>query len=268
MSYAQGFYVDANFVIYVADSDNHRIQQWLPNGTDGTTVAGTTAVSGSNGSLLDYPRAVYGDSQGNLYIGDNYGIIIWPLGASAGSRVASSTGLNSINAIYVDNNGSIYASTGWDCSIRMWTSATATSIIVAGSNGCGYASSQLYYIYGFTVDPSNNIIYIANYQAHTIVAWRIGATNGTIVAGRKSIYGTTDYLLRYPNDVQRDVYGNLYVSDSSNNRILLFCQNPPSTNARIIAGSQFSYPYKIALDSNMNLYVSMDDRVLKFIRIV
>ena len=255
LSNPQGLYVDANFAIYVADYSNHRIQQWLPNATEGMTVAGVTGVWGSNNSLLSYPRAVHGNSQRNLYIGDDYGIIVWPLGASVGSRITGFTSLGSISSVYADNNGYIYVSTWWDCAVRMWTPASATSVIVAGGNGCGYGSSQLYSVSGFTVDPLTNIIYIANGNAHTIVAWPVGAANGTIVAGRNLTFGTTDYLLNYARDVQRDSYGNLYVADSNNNRVLLFCQNPPSTNARIIAGSGFWYPYKIAVDSDLNVYV-------------
>lgn len=268
LSDAQGLYVDANFTIYVADSSNHRIQQWLPNATEGTTVAGVTGVSGSNNSLLYYPRAIHGNLQRNLYIADNYGVIVWPLGASTGSRITGFTSFGSVNSVYADNNGYIYASSTWDCTVRMWIPANATTIVVAGGNGCGYASSQLYYVYGFTVAPATNIIYIANSNAHTIVAWPVGSENGTIVAGRNSTLGTMNYLLSYPMDVQRDSYGNLYVADSNNNRILLFCQNPPSTNAQIIAGSGFWYPYKIAVDSDLNVYVASYNQVFKFTRFV
>ncbi len=268
--YPQGLYVDSNNTIYVADSGNHRIQQWFPNAVSGNTVIGVTGVSGSNGSLLDYPTAVYGDTQQRLYVGDNNGIRVWSLGASIGYPLPGSSGIGSIYGIFVDQNGNIYASISLNCAVRMWTPTATSSTLVAGGTGCGLLSSQLYYPYGLFVDSSTSTIFISNSDAETIVSWPIGATTSTIIAGQTSISGTDDFLLNNPYDVKCDPYGNLYVADTNNNRILLFCQNPPSTSGRIIAGYQLSYPSGIALDSNLNLYVlsQSNDQVQKFTRIV
>jgi hypothetical protein len=96
----------------------------------------------------------------------------------------------------------------------MWTPTATASTVVAGGTGCGFASSQLYYAYGFTVNSQTNTIYAASYNAYTIVAWPIGGTSGTIVAGINSTYGSTDFLLNHPTDIKSDPYGNLYVVDS------------------------------------------------------
>jgi len=265
-----GVYVDSNNTIYVADYSNHRIQQWFPNAVSGNTVIGVTGVSGSNGSLLNYPIAVYGDTQQRLYVGDSNGIRVWSLGASVGYPLPGSSGIGPINGIFVDKNGNIYASALSSCAVRMWTPTGTASTLVAGGTGCGPSSSQLYDPYGLSVDSSTSTIFISNWNVQTIVSWPIGATNGTIIAGQNSISGTDAFLLKYPCDVKLDPYGNLYVADSGNNRILLFCQNPSSTSATIIAGYQLSYPQSIALDSNLNLYVSSagNSQVQKFTRIV
>ncbi len=262
--------MDRNSTIYVADTNNHRVQQWLPNATAGITVAGVTGVMGSNGSLLTYPRAVYGDTQQSLYIADNYGISVWPLGTSVGTRVPGSTGFSNIYALFVDNDSNLYATNYLDCSVRMWTPTATASTIVAGGNGCGFSSSQLYYNYGMTVDSLARTIYVANSNARTVIAWPIGSSVGTIVAGWNNTYGTADFLLNFPRDVKRDHCGNLYVSDSGNNRVLFFCQNSPTMNGRIIAGYQANYPTSIALDSNLNLYVLelYDYTVKKYTRVV
>lgn len=63
--------VDAEKTLYIADTFNHRIQQWKANDTKGTTVAGQS--NGSEGYGLDslcYPSAVLVDSIGNLYVND------------------------------------------------------------------------------------------------------------------------------------------------------------------------------------------------------
>lgn len=263
-------YVDSNNAIYVADSSNHRVQKWQPNAVSGTTVAGTTGVSGSNNSLLSYPTMIYVDSQQSLYIADYYGISIWSSGASVGTRLSGFSSFYYIYGMYVDKNGNIYTTSYLDCTVRMWTPTATASTIVAGGNGCGASSSQLYPPYGLTVDSSTNTIYIANSNAHTIVAWSIGDAVGTIVAGVNSTYGAVDVFLHGPRDIKRDQYNNLYVADSYNNRIVLFCQNPPTTTGRIIAGYQLSNPSTIALDSNLNLYVYNQNlyQVQKYTRII
>jgi DNA-binding beta-propeller fold protein YncE len=58
--------------IYVADTSNHRIQFFLADRMNGSTIVGVTAVAGSNASHLRYPFTVAVDSQLNLYVSDTY----------------------------------------------------------------------------------------------------------------------------------------------------------------------------------------------------
>jgi hypothetical protein len=271
LNYPYSVYVDSNNAIYVADTNNQRIQQWLPNAIDGTTVAGVTGTCLSGGRGLCSPRSIYGDSQQNLYIGDNNGIYLWPLGSSNGTLIngSSTTTLNYIYGVFVDKSGNLYAGVSLSSSVLMWT-PTLSGAIVAGGNGWGYSSSQLYYPYGLSVDSSTNTIYIANIFTNTIVAWQSGASTGTTIAGRNMTTGGGSSLLRNPYDVKGDSNGNLYVSDSGNNRLLLFCQNPPSTTAITIADTGLNSPMGIALDSGLNVYVAdyENHRIQKFSRIV
>lgn len=58
--------------LYVADRYNHRIQFFLANQMNATTIAGVTSSLGSNETLLNEPIAVSLDSQLNLYVADLY----------------------------------------------------------------------------------------------------------------------------------------------------------------------------------------------------
>jgi sugar lactone lactonase YvrE len=263
-------YVDSNNAIYVADFNNNRIQQWLPNAVTGTTVAGQTGICGSGGGLLCNPSRIYGDSQQTLYIADTNGIYLWPSGSSVGTLINGSSTVGSFYGIFVDNNRNVYASVSSGYSVIMWTPTTSTITTVAGGNGAGYTLSNLYVPYGLTVDSSTDIIYVSNTNLHTIVAWKSGATNGTIVAGRNGTTGGGSYLLRNPRDVKRDSNGNLYVVDTGNNRALLFCQNPPNETAITIVDTNLNAPQSIALDSNLNVYIAdyNNHRIQKFNRIV
>ena len=62
-----GIFVDLNFTLYVADSDNDRIQRFLSGETNAVTMAG----SGASGSIsLSYPMSVILDGDGYLFIVD------------------------------------------------------------------------------------------------------------------------------------------------------------------------------------------------------
>ena len=57
--------------IYVADRDNHRIQLYLRDNTNGTTVVGVAGVSGNDSVLLNSPSSVVVDTQFNIYVADS-----------------------------------------------------------------------------------------------------------------------------------------------------------------------------------------------------
>ena len=227
-----------------------------------------------SGGMLCYPARIYGDSQTNLYIADNNGIYLWPLGLSVSTFIsgANVSTIGNVYGLFVDNNQNLYASvsSASGYSVMMWTSGATAGTIVAGGTSGGYSLSSLYFPQGLTVDSLTNTIYVANYDTETIIAWKLGATSGTIVAGQNGTIGASNSLLRYPRDVKRDSNGNLYVLDSLNYRVLLFCQSPPSTTGISIADIGSTTLPSIALDSNLNVYV-VDysyHRILKFNRIV
>jgi len=56
--------------MYVADRNNHRIQLFYIDQFNGSTIVGTTSVSGTNASLLHTPWSVKLDNQLNLYVVD------------------------------------------------------------------------------------------------------------------------------------------------------------------------------------------------------
>lgn len=102
--------------------------------------------------------------------------------------------------------------------------------------------------------------------------WKIGDSNGTVIAGVPGVAGNTSNLLRSPMSLTLDRWNNLYVADRSNNRVQLFCNG--STTGIAIAGagtggSTISAPYDVKLDAQMNLYVSENSgaRVSKFFKL-
>lgn len=262
-------------ILYIADSQNHRIVKWLPNAVSGIVVAGTGS-QGSSSVELNGPKDVFIDLFQNVYVADtnNQRIQYFPNGNSTGTTISNSWGLGNIYGVYMFNQET-YA-----CDYTngaLWKNATA----IVGNQGLGPNSNQLNEPQGFTVDTSYNVgtVYIANSKQHTIVSWAPGATTSTIVAGTNGIANNSDTTFNFPVTVKTDSLSNLFIVDNNNHRIQLYCQYPSiSVNGRTIAGltgvqgsssTLLRYPAGVALDSQLNLYVSdtSNHRVQKFTRI-
>ena len=75
----------------------------------------------------------------------------------------------------------------------------------------------------------SNALFVANTYYHRVQKYRIGNLSGTMVAGSLGLSsGNSATQLNYPNDIAIDSYGNVYVADTSNNRIMLWPVNATS----------------------------------------
>jgi len=94
-SYTNDVGVDMYYNIYIADTDNQRIQRFAPNSSVGQTVAGVSGNPGSGSNQLNYPRAIYitGDV---LFISDlsNYRVQRYSYNATSGTTVAGGESLH------------------------------------------------------------------------------------------------------------------------------------------------------------------------------
>ena len=64
--------VDIDGYLYIADSGNNRILRWIPKAYSGVCIAACTLVGGTEANQLNYPIALTFDSEGSLYVSDNY----------------------------------------------------------------------------------------------------------------------------------------------------------------------------------------------------
>ena len=188
-----GVAVDGAGNLYIADSSNHRIRKVDATGTI-TTVAGTGefGFGGDEGpataAQLDFPRGVAVDSAGNLYIAD--------------------AGNNRIRKV----------------------DATGTITTVAGTGEFGFGgdeglatTARLAFPRGVAVDGAGNL-YIADTSNQRIRKVDSTGTITTIAGtGERDFSGdeglATTARLASPNGVAVDGAGNLYIADTSNQRI-------------------------------------------------
>ena len=233
---------DSNATVYIADNGNNRIRKVL--GCIITTVAGngTAGYSGDGGpatsARLHGPYGVAVDSSGNIYIAD-----------SANNRIRKVTASTGIITTIVGNGTAGYSGDG----------GLATS-------------AELNYPYGVTVDGSGNL-YIAD--SINCVIRKVTATTGIITtfAGNGTCGYTgdngvaTSAKLDIPQYTAVDGSGNVYIADTSNNRIrkvtastgiiTTFAGNGTmgySGDGGLATSAELWTPYGLALDSSGNLY--------------
>jgi sugar lactone lactonase YvrE len=177
---------------------------------------------------------------------------------------------------YDSKSSTLYIADTYNHRIMRYLLNNSSRTVVAGGNGQGITTTQLYYPHAFVYDSLSKSLLIANYGANNIVRWILGANSWTLVAGSNAgTSGTTSTLLYGPTDVMLDPMGNMYVADRTNHRIQFFPFG--QSNATTIAGitgisgnnsTMLYYPNSITLDNQLNLYVldHYNDRVQKFLR--
>jgi uncharacterized protein (TIGR03437 family) len=285
------FAVDSAGNLYIADTDNYRIRQ-VSNGVIATMAGnGTPGFSGDNGpaarAQLYYPHGVAVDSAGNLYIADygnnrirkvTNGVITTvagngTYGFSGDNGPATSAQLYNPYGVAVDSAGNLYIADANNYRIRKVTNGVITT--VAGNGTYGFSgdngpatSAQLNFPSGVVVDSTGNL-YIAdtfNYRIRQV-------TNGVIttVAGGGT-YGfsgdngpATNAQLYNPYGVAVDSAGNLYIADTTNNRIRKVSNGVITTVAGggaslddngPASSAQLNGPTAVAVDSAGNLYIA------------
>ncbi|CAF1079779.1 unnamed protein product [Rotaria sordida] len=238
--------LDSSNALYIADQSNNRVVKWIVGELTGTTVAGqASGTAGSAAYELNQPGDIFVDSSNQLYVADtnNHRVQLWSSGAFTGKTVAGNgtngSAFNQLsypNGVNVDSSsGILYIADTNNHRIMSYASNASIGTLVAGGNGSGTHSYQLYSPYSVHFDSFSNSLVIANYGAHNIVRWVIGASGWTLIAGYVGSSGSTSMTLLYPTDAIFDPMGNIYVADRNNERIQFFRASQP--NGTTIAGA-------------------------------
>jgi len=298
LSTPRGMAFDGSGNLYVADVYNSRIRRIPPSGII-TTVAGNGSYGYSGdggpatGAELRVPNGVAVDGSGNLYVADlnnnrirkvsPAGIITnvagnGTAGFSGDGGPASSAQVSSPWGVAVDGAGNLYIADSNNHRIRK-VSSSGIIITVAGGgagifsgDGGPATSAAISLPYGVAVDGTGNLC-IADFFNHRI---RKVSPSGIITTAAGSGAGgpagdggpATNAQLFNPAGVAVDGSGNLYVADSSSNRIR---RVTPSGIITTVAGTgaggfsgdggpaisaQLYSPYGVAVDSSGNIYIA------------
>ncbi|CAF3289583.1 unnamed protein product [Rotaria socialis] len=227
-----GVYVDTNSNIYVADSVNGRVQFFSSGALSGTTVAGIGGNGSTSNQLNNHCGLALNENSSTLYIADtnNHRIMSYASGAIAGTVVAGGNGAGTLNnqlynpmAVYFDSasNSLVIANTGAHAIVR-WVIGAAGWTLVAGYPGFSGSSPTMLNNPACVIFDSLGNMYVADTSNHRIQFFSAGQRNGTTIAGVTGVPGNAANLLNNPRSIALDNQFNLYVADTSNNRIQIF----------------------------------------------
>jgi PKD repeat protein len=291
---------DIHSNLYVVDGYQNVIRKLTPDGANWvvTTIAGTPNPSagdadGTNGAAsFNNPVGIAVDTNGNLYVGENYGSTIrkiTPVGTNwVVTTIAGQTGnfgwadgtnqaalFNGPENLTVDAQGNLFVADLYNSMIRKITPVGTNWVVttIAGSpTKYGYANgtnggASFDYPYGLTLDSAGNL-YVSDddldFGGATIRKLTPMGTNWvvTTIAGTPTATGSADgtnnaALFNSPSGVASDAIGNLYVADYGNGSIRRV--SPVGTNwvvTTISGPGAFSQPWGAALGSAGNLFVT------------
>ena len=292
--------LDSTGDFFIADYGNSRVRAVSnSNGTVSTLIGGGASIGdkglAGKGQLLD-PQGVAVDAAGDVYIADTgqnrlrevSGLYIKTVagtgtaGSAGAGFLAASAELSSPGGVAVDAAGNVYVADTANNRVQEISGGTIITVAGIGTPGSlgdnGPATSaQLNQPTGVAVDSLGNV-YIADSGNNKVR--RVSGVTITTVAGN----GTAGFggdngpavaaQLSSPQSVALDANGNLYIADSSNQRVRVVSNQMITTVAgggTLALGSngapatsvQIGKTAGVAVDSSGNLFVSdLDNNVI------
>ncbi len=255
----RGLAMDSSGNLYVADTENHRIQKFSSAGA----FISQWGSQGTGNGQFSRPYGIAVDSSGNLYVADTENNRIQKFSSAGvyitqwGSFGNADGQFSSPYSVATDSADNVYIADTYNNSIQKFSS-TGTFVAKWGTNGSG--DGQFIMPFGVIADKSGNI-FVADTGNNRIQ--KLSST-GTFIAkwGDSTAFNS-------PSGLVTDSAGKVFVTDKDNYRIKKF-----DTAGNMLAtwgsyGSTdglFVLPWGIAADNSGNIYVSDTEnhRIEKF----
>ena len=183
---------------------------------------------------------------------DGQFLLEWGGQGSAPGQFVAPTG------VAVDNAGNVYVTDTDNNRIQKFT-ATGSFISQWGTYGTG--NGQFEYPRGIVVDNANNAIYVVDQHNHRIQKFSLTGNfllkwgSYDLLDGNRGDPGQLDL----PTGIALDTSGQVYVTDTNNNRVQKFDSNGNFVGQWGSQGSgngQFNNPTGIAVDQTNKVYIA------------
>jgi uncharacterized protein (TIGR03437 family) len=289
--------VDSSGGLYIADAGNAVIRKVNASGIISTCAGGgkgSTLGVAATSFALSYPAGVALDSSGNLYIADWEYPEVFVVSASGTIHAAAGGGnsapgdggpatsaaLGGPENVAVDSSGNLLIADYGAYRVRkvnpsgVISTVAGTGALSSGDGGPA-TSAAIDWPEDVKTDTNGNI-FIADYGGQRVrkvtLAGVISTVAGTGTRGYSGDNGpATSAELAYPNGLAVDSSGNLYISDSGNQRVRKVTtagvistvagngthgysgDNGPATSAEL------GQPQALAIDSSGNLFIADGD---------
>ena len=247
--------------IFVTAIGVNNTQLW--RGASPSTISNATDLSKNQ-------SGIFVSTQGDVYVdtGDVNGTVSKI--SNAGTNTTTFMQVNgSCYSLFVDRNDTLYCSLGTLHQVvrHSLNSSGLIPTVVAGNGTPGSGPSNLNTPWGVVVD-SNVVVSVADCGNNRIQQFRVSQVNGTTFMQTLS---TGSIVLSCPAGIALDAFGNLFITDRNNHRIIGGLLN----RFRCIVGcsglagpaaDQLSLPQSVSFDSVGSLYVvdRNNDRIQKF----
>jgi sugar lactone lactonase YvrE len=241
------------------------------NSATATTLNITIPPAAGTGKI----KVTVGNDNAESTVFDYIETVVVSTFAGSTTGFLDGTGLNAKfnlpSAVAVDANGNVYVADGLNNCIRkinptgVVSTLAGNSLAVGFANGTG-AAAQFSEPLGVAVDGSGNV-YVADRSNHRIRKITPAGAVTTLAGSTEGFANGTGTAAQFndPIGITVDVNGNIYVTDTDNNKIR---KVTPAGVVTILAGStagfadgigtvaQFNYPYGITVDASGNVYVA------------
>ncbi|KPA19200.1 secreted protein containing Dystroglycan-type cadherin-like protein [Candidatus Magnetomorum sp. HK-1] len=232
------------------------------------TTSGEKSITftSSDQNLIPDEYLIY-ESEGNYY-------------TMVATPYFNATGTATITITVNDNDGLTWNSfeikvTDTDDSLSYWNDNQDADVVIKGGKDDNP--------YGIAVDPTTGKIFVSDSSKHCIFRYASAeAAYSEAVFGSINTPGSADNEMNYPTGIHVDTFGNLWVADMENNRILRFndaSSKSPGGSADAVLGqagfgsssrgtsqNTMSSPTDVWVDPTGSLWVadSQNHRILRF----
>ena len=269
--------IDAAGNLFVADDGKNRVLKITPDGKISSFAGGDygSADGAGNAAKFQSPTGIAIDPKGIVYVVDSTGYSVRKItregvvSTLAGGKRGTAIGKGSEaqfslpRGITIDATGNLYVADSSNHRICKISPDGKVSIFVGGTygddDGTGNAA-QFNYPSAITIDARGYLYVTDPYRGHIRKITPAGKVSAIIGSTYNDADGTrTEARFDAASGIAVDAAGNLYITESSKNRILRITPtgdvSPLIDNDTLADAERFDQPHGIVMDTAGNLYV-------------